>query len=578
MQIYFSYLYRKKLLNPKGDFYVKNCIEVPFGDLGATTNNQMNNINQLILGDNLEILKNLPADSIDLIYLDPPFFSNRNYEIIWGDKGEVRSFEDRFSGGIDHYIGWLKERVIEMHRILKPTGSIFLHCDWHADAYIRVQILDKIFGYNNLVSSIYWKRRTNTIKAITKSFTYLTDTIYHYSKTSKYTFNILYTNYPEEYYKRFKYQDENGFYRWQVMATYSDERYQKLKDEGKLRHSENAKYPEFKQYLEELKGLPIENTWQDIDMINSQYKERIGYPTQKPQALLHRIIQCASNEGDIVLDPFVGGGTTVAVADMLGRNWIGIDQSVAAVKVTEMRMQNVQGLFSKPFVLQLHKYDYDTLRYKDAFEFETFIVQQYGGISNAKQRGDFGLDGKTRDNTPIQVKRSDQIGRNVIDNFKSACERNDKNIYEKNKAEAKPVGFIIAFSFGKGAVQEVARLQNEENVIIKLVLVEDIVPIAKKPTILVNMTDKGNDNKNLREILFSATATSASGNVEFFAWDFEYKDKKFNPQILIDKVGLQSYKFKAGLHEIAVKVVDSEGLESIEVIKLKVNGKIEKLD
>ena len=140
------------------------------------------------------------------------------------------------------------------------------------------------------------------------------------------------------------------------------------------------------------------------------------------------------------------------------------------------------------------------------------------------------------------------------------------------------MGFIIAFSFGKGAVQEVARLQNEENVIIKLVLVEDIVPIAKKPTILVNMTDKGNDNKNLREILFSATATSTSGNVEFFAWDFEYKDKKFNPQILIDKAGLQSYKFKAGLHEIAVKVVDSEGLESIEIIKLKVNGKIEKLD
>ena len=106
-------------------------------------------MNQLLLGDNLEILKTLPSESVDLIYLDPPFFSNRNYEVIWGDAGEMRSFQDRFSGGIDHYISWLTDRVQEMYRVLKPTGSLFLHCDWHADAYIRVQILDKIFGANN---------------------------------------------------------------------------------------------------------------------------------------------------------------------------------------------------------------------------------------------------------------------------------------------------------------------------------------------------------------------------------------------------------------------------------------------
>jgi DNA modification methylase len=102
--------------------------------------------NKLILGDNLEILKSLPSESVDLIYIDPPFFSNRNYEVIWGDEGEVRSFKDRWSGGMEHYIGWLKERVEEMHRILKPTGSMYLHCDWHADAYIRVGIMDKIFA------------------------------------------------------------------------------------------------------------------------------------------------------------------------------------------------------------------------------------------------------------------------------------------------------------------------------------------------------------------------------------------------------------------------------------------------
>jgi adenine specific DNA methylase Mod len=113
-------------------------------------------VNKLILGDNLEIMKAMDSETIDLIYLDPPFFSNRHYEIIWGDEREIRSFHDRWSGDIDYYIVWLKERVREMHRLLKPTGSIFLHCDWHADAYIRVHILDDIFRRNNFRNHIVW--------------------------------------------------------------------------------------------------------------------------------------------------------------------------------------------------------------------------------------------------------------------------------------------------------------------------------------------------------------------------------------------------------------------------------------
>lgn len=113
-------------------------------------------MNQLILGDCLEVLKKSDAASVDLIYLDPPFFSNRNYEVIWGDAGEIRSFQDRWAGGIDHYIAWLKERVQEMYRLLKPTGSLFLHCDWHANSHIRVYILDKIFGEQNFRNHITW--------------------------------------------------------------------------------------------------------------------------------------------------------------------------------------------------------------------------------------------------------------------------------------------------------------------------------------------------------------------------------------------------------------------------------------
>ena len=227
-------------------------------------------------------------------------------------------------------------------------------------------------------------------------------------------------------------------------------------------------------------------------------------------------------------------------------------------------------------MVQLYKYDYETLRYKDAFAFEAWIVQQFGGYANTKQRSDLDLDGKMPDGTPIQVKRSDGIGRNVIDNFYSAIQRSDKTLFEKQKTENKPVGFIIAFSFGKGAVQEVARLRLEENVIIKLVEVQEVVPIAQKPSLTVMLNDKGNIAKNLSEIEFTAVGVSEAG-IEFFAWDFDFDEAKgFKPEILIDKIGIQSHKFKAGQHKIAVKVVDNEGLDNIEVIKLKVNGEVKR--
>jgi site-specific DNA-methyltransferase (adenine-specific) len=145
-------------------------------------------MNRLILGDNLEILKTLESESVDLIYLDPPFFSNRNYEVIWGDAGEIRSFQDRWAGGIDHYIAWLKERVEQMYRVLKKAGCLLLHCDWHANAYIRVEILDKLFCESNFINEFVWKRSSNR-SSISKAARRNYDTIFYYSKSKKYTFN-----------------------------------------------------------------------------------------------------------------------------------------------------------------------------------------------------------------------------------------------------------------------------------------------------------------------------------------------------------------------------------------------------
>ncbi len=539
-------------------------------------------MNQLILGDNLEVLRKIDTESVDLIYLDPPFFSNRNYEVIWGDEGEVRSFKDRWSGGVDHYIAWLKERVIEMHRILKPTGSIFLHCDWHANSYIRVEILDKIFGYNNFISEIIWKRTFNSgsSKSIAKKFPLNTDTIFWYSKTDKFIFNKITRPLNGGALKRYDKVDENGKrFKWNPLKSVSKERLEKLLSEGNAKIIPTSKYPVYKHYLDESKGVIIDNLWDEIGQIATQSTgERIGYPTQKPEKLLERIIICASNENDFILDPFVGGGTTIAVADRLNRQWIGIDQSVQAVKVTEMRLQNQRNLFSRPFVVQLHKYDYDTLRNKQAFEFETWIIEQFGGTANTKQRNDLGIDGRTKENTPIQVKRSDNIGREIIDKFKSSCERYDKNLFENNKTNLKPCGFIIAFNFGKGAIQEVARLKNQENINIQLVTVSEIVPISKKPTLTVIFNDLGTDNKNLREIEFVATAESEN-KIEFFAWDFNYNGEKgFNAEVFLDKEGKQINKFKAGSYSIAVKVIDNEGLENIEIVKLKINGVIKLTD
>jgi len=503
-------------------------------------------MNELILGDNLEIMKKMPKESIDLIYLDPPFFSNRNYEVIWGDKGEIRSFQDRWAGGVENYLVWLKARVKEMWRLLKPTGSIYLHCDWHADAYIRVEILDKIFGYNNLRNDIVWHYRRWTGKA--KGFQKLHDTVFYYTKSEDYTFNEMFTNYTEGSEDRKKQGVLHGFKKGHKPVLVSD---------GET----------------DERGVRENDVWQ-IPFIAPSAKERIGYPTQKPKTLLERIIKASSNEGDIILDPFVGGGTTIIVADNLQRQWIGIDQSPIAIRVSDMRLLKERAAWSQPYVVRLHKYDYDDLRNKDAFDFESFIIEQFGGASNTKQRSDSGIDG-VKNGIPIQVKRSDNIGRIVVDNFVSAIKRYDKHHYEKSIKGVTTAGYIIAFSFNRGTVEEVARLKLQDDIIIELVKVDDIIPISKRPTLQVHMESKQIDNAC--EISFTAMGGSSSG-IEFYSWDFNYDESSgFKADIMIDKSGLQKHSFAAGTHTIAVQVVDTDGLENIEIIKLQVNGEISRL-
>ena len=330
-----------------------------------------------------------------------------------------------------------------------------------------------------------------------------------------------------------------------------------------------------KLYLDESKGALLGNIWTDIGPLQASSKERIGYPTQKPVALLERIIQMASNEGDVVLDPFVGGGTTVVAAERLKRRWLGIDQSVQAVKVTELRLLQGRDLFSQDFAVRLHKYDVDALKAQNPYAFEGWLVTQFGGTPNVKRRGDLGLDGTSREGLPLQVKQSEGIGRNVIDNFLSAARRFDAALFERQRAADQPVGYVLAFSFGRGAVEEAARLRTEAQGRIELVSVKDIVPLAHKPGLTVAvaaLAPAGSGGK--RAVQLTATGQSPAG-IEFYAWDAHHDAAQgFRPTVLLDKSGQQTFHLKPGQHTLAVQVVDNDGLSATEVVRLHVNGEV----
>ena len=502
--------------------------------------------NRLILGDCLNVLQKIPNNSVDLIYLDPPFFSNRTYEVIWGDDGEKRSFEDRWAGEVDIYTSWLKLRVREMYRVLKPTGSIFLHCDWHAAANIKVDILDDklLFTRNNFRNEIIWGyKRPSAPKQ--KQLPRVHDTIFWYSKSDKqWTFNGDDIRVPYA---------ESSIERAGYAANVS-----KMTAGGNVELKEGGKFPE---------------DWWDIPMVKGNANERIGYPTQKPEALLERIIKMASNEGDVVLDPFVGGGTTVDVANRLNRKWIGIDQSVMAIKVTEMRLKKRQNeLFYQPFEVEIPTHNYEEmLKWKGKMA-EIKIVEAFGGIPNLKEGKDYGIDGHTHYGTPIQVKKwQTPVGRPALDEFLTAILRDDKALVEKNKKEGQICGFIIGFDFTKDLINEVSRLANKENTLISLKYIKDIIPYENPPKVLLTA-----EEIETYKYQFEEKAESEAG-IDFYAWDFSNREEVFKADEMElvnkegnDNTGRQTRKFSEGEHQIAVRAFDKIGLDGQDKVKIKV--------
>jgi SAM-dependent methyltransferase len=373
----------------------------------------------------------------------------------------------------------------------------------------------------------------------------------------------------------FEYKGYTPPYGW----TASLEELKKLDAKGLLiwRSGECKSY---KRYLDE-RTESINNLWLDISSVKGNAKERIGYATQKPEALVERIIKMASNEGDVVLDPFCGGGTTCVAAQRLGRQWIGIDASVVAIDVSQMRMHKTFGRDGAPFAVKFERYDYNKLRAMSPNDFADFICAHLGGRSNSKKSDDGGIDGWLSDDTPIQVKRSDGVGKNVVKNLWSSVQTYDKALYEKNKAQGKAVGVVYAFSFSRQALEERSLLENQHGVIIELLEIEKIVPMAKALSIEIKICDltavpPGGYPLPLssRRIEFIAKVTSNDGRQAVnYAWDFAYdRLSGFNAEDMICLDGRVVRELEAGVHEIAVKVVDDSGIENIEAARVVVNG------
>jgi len=380
--------------------------------------------NTVYCGDCRDVLRKFPEKCADLIYLDPPFFSNQTYEIIWHDGYELRAFEDRWKGGVQNYVAWMVERIEQCYRVLKDTGLFYLHCDWHAGHYLKVEC-DKIFGYNNFRNEIVWCYSGGGIPK--KDFPSKHDTIFRYSRSENYQYNPEYKPYTKGTIQR-------G--RTQVKGKY------------------------FKAGLRK-EGTPVTDWWTDIKYIHSPTdKERLGYPTQKSEALLERIIKTSSKITDVVLDPFCGCGTAIAVAHKLGRRWIGIDVSPTACNLMMDRMKKIG---AKPRLVGMPMTE-DDLRSLAPFEFQNWICQRLLGRVSRRRSSDMGIDGYSFEGYPIQVKQSDNIGRNVVDNFETAMRRRNAK-----------KGIIVAFSFGSGAYEEIARAKLHDGFEIKPLTVKELI-------------------------------------------------------------------------------------------------------
>jgi len=462
--------------------------------------------NKLFFGDNLEVLRDhVPDDSVDLIYIDPPFNSNRNYFVLFKDRtgkasaAQEAAFEDTWTWTEDSeatykelvarnpnrdlattteslrqflketpmmaYLTAMAIRLIEIHRVLKPTGSFYLHCDPTASHYLKL-LLDTVFGPRNYRNEIVWERTSSHNDS--KKWMQVHDTLFYYCKSSQYTWNAEYLGHDPSYVKEFyRYSDERGVFRldhiirsasmgprpnlayeysgytpdwgWRVVR----EKLEKLDADNRIYRSGTGR-PYIKRYLAEQTGTPIKSVITDIHPVSAVGKERLGYPTQKPLALLERIISVSSNPGDCVLDCYCGCGTTVTAAHRLGRKWIGIDITAVSVAIIKSRLENsFDDLKGK---VQVEGFPQDAESARQLFEIDPYRFQAWActlidAYPLTKKGADAGIDGwlnffdldDTSQRAVVQVKG----GKVQLGQIRDFC-----HVVQREKAA---IGFFICF-------------------------------------------------------------------------------------------------------------------------------------
>lgn len=397
--------------------------------------------NTIYCGDCKEILASFPENSFDLIYIDPPFFTSKNYEVIFGNGYEMRGFQDAHwyneSGkrrqDIFVYLDWLKERVEACYRVLKDTGSFYIHCDWHANAYIRVYILDKVFEPSNFRNEIIWHDPAEGGGIPKNDFPRRHYTIFRYSKSTQYFYK------PE-------------------FRPYSEGTIQRGRTKVKGKYAEEGLRPE---------GTPTHDVWFIKGIHSPTDPEKKGYPTQKPLALLKRIVETSSKEGNLILDPMCGCGTTIGAAQISKRQWIGIDISPTACKLMRNQIAKITSESAYIWNLPVTAKELKEISWMD---FQNWACEALSARISKKLHKDMGIDGYTFfENAPISVKQSEDIGRPEVDKFQTAVRR----YYTGSKKEMK--GIIVAFSFTSDAYNEAKRAKMENDISIDLKTVKELL-------------------------------------------------------------------------------------------------------
>ncbi|TAL68933.1 MAG: site-specific DNA-methyltransferase [Bacteroidetes bacterium] len=472
-------------------------------------------MNTLYFGDSLDVLKELnkqhPGGFIDLIYIDPPFNSKRNYNVLFEEvdlkdtKAQKQAFADtwsnvsykdtlhelqtldldlykfltaldaiRLSKGAIAYLTTMAIRILYMRKVLKDTGSFYLHCDQTMSHYLKI-LCDLVFGEQNFKNEIIWKR--TSAHNDSGKYGINVDSILFYSKSKNNIWNQQYILHKDEYLKRFKQSDPDGR-KWQDGPLTAKglsgggynyeykgingfwrcplETMKKLDKENRLYYTKNGGI-RIKRYLDENKGYPIQTLIDDVFPINSQAQERLGYPTQKPEALLERIIKASSNEGDLVADFFCGCGTTIAVAQRLNRQWLGADISHLAIRLILDRLTKPYGEEERKRIrenIEVNGFPKDvasarelaTKTDKHRVKFQDWVIEvMLGGVSNEKKTADGGYDGyliyplsgdgKKKGTAIIEVK-SGIVGISVLRSF--------ANVVNSEKAD---MGIFVCFDY-----------------------------------------------------------------------------------------------------------------------------------